>query len=219
MSWTEAAAHTVPGPLRPVAETPFVTAIDVGTSEVLLALDGLVGFGATDVVELLATRGLDVAVRGSAGTGGTLSRLLLTVPRIQIDAAVEALRPSLRQVSLQTREIATITVVGAGLRSDPRVLSSVFRGLRAAQVPIELLVTSETSVRIAVPIADAGAAQVAVVAALRGDGQPLPPVLPGPGSAQPDTRRSTAEMCSSMSLATPAADLVDQRTTPSASIR
>ena len=127
-------------------ERPLVTAVTHSTSEARVTLmsipdePGIAGRVATALAE--ANVNIDMIIQNEPQSEGHMADMSFTVPRDELDLAVDALAP------LGLGEIATdpaigkVSLVGAGMKSHPGVAAKTFSVLGGCGVNIEMISTS-----------------------------------------------------------------------------
>jgi aspartate kinase len=127
-------------------ERPLVTAVTHSTSEARVTLmsipdePGIAGRVATALAE--ANVNIDMIIQNEPQSEGHRADMSFTVPRDELDLAVDALGP------LGLGEIATdpaigkVSLVGAGMKSHPGVAAKTFSVLGGCGVNIEMISTS-----------------------------------------------------------------------------
>jgi len=125
------------------------------------------------VFSLLAAKKINVdIILQSIGRGGTKD-IVFTVPKEHAEESVEILRAHQKPLKFQTiscdRQIAKVSVVGAGLESNPGVAAALFEALAKQNINIRMIATSEIKISVILDIADAERAVRAVHEAFFGD--------------------------------------------------
>ena len=127
-------------------ERPLVTAVTHSTSEARVTLmsipdePGVAGRVATALAE--ANVNIDMIIQNEPQSDGQSADMSFTVPRDELEMAVDALNP------LGLGEIATdpaigkVSLVGAGMKSHPGVAAKTFSVLGGCGVNIEMISTS-----------------------------------------------------------------------------
>jgi aspartate kinase len=127
-------------------ERPLVTAVTHSTSEARVTLmsipdePGIAGRVATALAD--ANVNIDMIIQNEPQSEGHMADMSFTVPRDELDLAVDALQP------LGLGEIATdpaigkVSLVGAGMKSHPGVAAKTFSVLGNCGVNIEMISTS-----------------------------------------------------------------------------
>jgi aspartate kinase len=107
----------------------------------------------------LADAGINVGeiVQNTSVAG--LADISFTLPESELDRARPILERLARDIGAEgfdcERDIAKITVVGAGMRSNPGVAAAIFEALADAGINIEIISTSPIRVSCVVPAAEA----------------------------------------------------------------
>ncbi len=132
----------------PNMEQPVVSAITSDTSEVKLTITGVPdkpGIAAT-LFRALAEQAVnvDMIVQNTSQLGTT--DISFTVPRNELKAALsvtETLQPTLGAGEVLVDEtIAQVSVVGAGMRTNPGVTATMFEALARENINIQMISTS-----------------------------------------------------------------------------
>ncbi len=107
---------------------------------------------------------LDMIVQNVSAEGRT--DVTFTCSQADVDKAVEGLRAAQASIGFDElivdREVAKISLVGAGMRSHPGVSATFFRALADAGVNVEMISTSEIRISVVCRAADAQRAVQAV---------------------------------------------------------
>ena len=129
-------------------EQPIVSAVTSDSTEAKVTITGVPdqpGIAAS-VFRGLADRAInvDVIVQNTSHHGTT--DISFTVPRSDLDGGLEVaeqLVPQLGAVSVVADDdVATVSLVGAGMRTHPGVTATMFETLAAAGINIEMISTS-----------------------------------------------------------------------------
>ena len=143
-------------------ERPLVTAVTHSTSEARVTLmsipdePGIAGRVATALAE--ANVNIDMIIQNEPQSEGHRADMSFTVPRDELELAVDALQP------LGLGEIATdpaigkVSLVGAGMKSHPGVAAKTFSVLGGCGVNIEMISTSPIKISCVVREDDVAAA-------------------------------------------------------------
>jgi aspartate kinase len=132
----------------PDMEQPVVSAVTSDTSSAKITLSGVAdrpGIAAT-LFRGLAERSVnvDMIVQNISHDGTT--DISFTVPMDDVTASLEvaeAMRPSLGAVSVVAdRDVAQVSLVGAGMKTHPGVTATMFETLAASSINIEMISTS-----------------------------------------------------------------------------
>jgi aspartate kinase len=103
---------------------------------------------------------IDMIVQGTSVAG--LADMSFTLPENELERAGPVLDRLAREIDAAgwsaERDIAKISVVGAGMRSNPGVAAAIFEALADAGINIEIISTSSIRVSCVVPAGDAGRA-------------------------------------------------------------
>jgi aspartate kinase len=139
---------TTVGEEEPQMEQPVVSAVTSDVSAAKITLSGVAdrpGIAAT-LFRGLADRSVnvDMIVQNISHDGTT--DISFTVPKDDVAASLEvaeAIRPSLGAVSVVAdREVAQVSLVGAGMKTHPGVTATMFETLAASSINIEMISTS-----------------------------------------------------------------------------
>ena len=131
------------------AERPLITAVTHSTSEAMVTLIGVsheLGVAAR-IFETLAQANVDVDMIDQnvpTSTGGK-AEISFTVPHEDLrlaTGALEAMTGSVFEGMATQREMAKVSIVGAGMRSHPGVAAKVFSVLAGEGINIEMISTS-----------------------------------------------------------------------------
>ena len=107
----------------------------------------------------LADAGINIGeiVQNTSVAG--LADISFTLPENELERAEPILEQLTRDIGAEEyipeRDIAKITVVGAGMKSNPGVAAAIFEALADAQINIEIITTSSIRVSCVVPAVDA----------------------------------------------------------------
>ena len=118
------------------------------------------------IFSILAAKKINVdIILQSIGRDGTKD-ISFTVSRSHKDAAVavlEEIKKSLGAHDIVCEDnISKISVVGAGMQSNPGVASKMFEALTDANINIQMISTSEIKISVLIDIADSERAVVAI---------------------------------------------------------
>ena len=129
-------------------EQPIVSAVTSDSTEAKITIAGVPdqpGIAAS-VFRGLADRAInvDVIVQNTSHHG--MTDISFTIPRADLEGSLEVaeqLVPQLGAVSvIADDDVATVTLVGAGMRTHPGVTATMFETLAAAGINIEMISTS-----------------------------------------------------------------------------
>lgn len=132
----------------PSMEQPIVSAVTSDSTEAKVTITGVPdqpGIAAS-VFRGLADRAInvDVIVQNTSHHG--MTDISFTVPRADLEGSLEVaeqLVPQLGAVSvIADDDVATVSLVGAGMRTHPGVTATMFETLAAAGINIEMISTS-----------------------------------------------------------------------------
>jgi aspartate kinase len=107
----------------------------------------------------LADAGINIGeiVQNTSVAG--LADISFTLPENELERAEPILEQLTRDIGAEEyipeRDIAKITIVGAGMKSNPGVAAAIFEALADAQINIEIITTSSIRVSCVVPARDA----------------------------------------------------------------
>lgn len=146
-------------------EQATVSAVTSDTSEVKLTITGVPdrpGIAASLFRALAdASVNVDMIVQNTSHDGTT--DISFTVPRTERSVAVgiaEGLSPKIDAAAVLVDDgVAQVSVVGAGMKTNPGVTATMFEALAAAQINIQMISTSPIRISCVV---DAGSADDAV---------------------------------------------------------
>ncbi|MDA8290877.1 MAG: aspartate kinase [Actinomycetota bacterium] len=149
----------------PTMEQATVSAVTSDTSEVKLTITGVPdrpGIAASLFRALAdASVNVDMIVQNTSHDGTT--DISFTVPRTERSVAVgiaEGLSPKIDAAAVLVDDgVAQVSVVGAGMKTNPGVTATMFEALAAAQINIQMISTSPIRISCVV---DAGSADDAV---------------------------------------------------------
>ncbi len=118
------------------------------------------------IFSLLASKKIDVdIILQSVGRDGTKD-ISFTVSKDNRDAAVEALNSIIEVIGAKDitcdDDVAKLSVVGAGMQSNPGVAAKMFEALSQANVNIKMISTSEIKISVLINKEDAKVALIAV---------------------------------------------------------
>ncbi|RMI31125.1 aspartate kinase [Streptomyces triticirhizae] len=113
-----------------------------------------------------ATINIDMVVQNVSAAATGLTDISFTLPKSEGRKAIEALEKRRAQIGFDALryddQIAKISLVGAGMKTNPGVTATFFEALSNAGVNIELISTSEIRISVVTREDDANAAVVAV---------------------------------------------------------
>ena len=110
--------------------------------------------GASQVIGAVATAGvnIDMIVQNVSTSPHGLSDISFTLPEVDGAAAVAALRELQHDLGmadvLYTSHVGKLSLIGAGLRSNPAVAQRMFTALAQAGINIEMISTSESRISV-----------------------------------------------------------------------
>jgi aspartate kinase len=154
-----------PGPEGDAVEAPIIAGVAHDRSEAKVTVVGVpdrTGMAATIFEAVtLAQINIDMIVQNVSATATGLTDISFTLPKDDGTAAVEALQGIQGEVGFTSiqydDQIGKLSLVGAGMRSNPGVSATFFKALANAGVNIEMISTSE--IRISVVVDEADVAQ------------------------------------------------------------
>jgi aspartate kinase len=130
-------------------EQPLITAVTHSTSEARLTLVGVPNEpgAAADIFDALAavSVNVDMIVQNEPASAGGRAEISFTVPREDLREARNALQPLDGRLFSQLsahEEMGKVSIVGAGMRSNPGVAAKVFAVLAGEGVNIDMISTS-----------------------------------------------------------------------------
>ncbi|NLZ98020.1 MAG: aspartate kinase [Micrococcus sp.] len=149
-------------------EQPIVSGLAHDTSEAKVTIVGVpdIPGKAADIFQVIASAktNIDMIVQNPSRAGAGATDISFTVPLDQTKTAIAALREAQERIGfddvVHQRNIGKISLIGAGMRSNPGVSATFFDALHRAGANIDLISTSE--IRISVVTAEdklAGAVQ------------------------------------------------------------
>lgn len=159
------------GPEEEVMEQAIVSAVvpEVGEAKVTVAgVPDRVGVAST-LFSALAARdvNVDMIVQNTSLEGHT--DISFTIPTRDLDIGLDASRSVLAEIGARDvtadGNVAKVSVIGAGMRTNPGVAATVFRTLAAEQINIEMISTSPIRISVVVRQAEAERAVQALHAA------------------------------------------------------
>lgn len=118
------------------------------------------------VFSILASKKINVdIILQSIGRDGTKD-ITFTVAQDHLDEAVEVLDANKERIGHKTiltdDKVAKVSIVGAGMESNPGVASKMFEALYSANVNIQMISTSEIKISVLIDISDAKRAVSAI---------------------------------------------------------
>ena len=118
------------------------------------------------VFNTLAANNINVdIILQSVGRDGTKD-ITFTVAKENADHAVEILSKSKEQIGCKAvlcdKEVAKVSIVGAGMESNPGVACKLFDALAQANINIDMVSTSEIKISVLIHIDDAQRAVAAI---------------------------------------------------------
>lgn len=136
-------------------EAPMITGIAHDRSEgkvTLVEVPDTPGKAAS-VFELVASAGahIDMIVQNVSTVDGTVA-ISFTIPESHAEAATRALEKAKGEIGYRelryTNQIGKVSVIGAGMKSNPGVSAAAFRALANAGINISMISTSEIRISI-----------------------------------------------------------------------
>lgn len=146
-------------PEEETMENPLITAVTHSTGEARITLlgvpdtPGAAGRVATALAE--ANINVDMIIQNEPIADGEPADMSFTVPAEDLRDALAALRPLEEEFSLRgivaDEAVGKVSVVGAGMRSNPGVAAKVFTVLGESGINIEMISTSTIRISCVVP--------------------------------------------------------------------
>ena len=145
-----------PGPEGDAVEAPIIAGVAHDRSEAKVTVVGVpdrTGMAAQIFEAVaLAQINLDMIVQNVSATDTGLTDISFTLPKTDGSAAVEALQGIQGDVGFSAiqydDQIGKLSLVGAGMRSNPGVSATFFKALANAGVNIEMISTSEIRISV-----------------------------------------------------------------------
>jgi aspartate kinase len=145
-----------PGPEGDAVEAPIIAGVAHDRSEAKVTVVGVpdrTGMAATIFEAVtLAQINIDMIVQNVSATATGLTDISFTLPKDDGTAAVEALQGIQGEVGFTSiqydDQIGKLSLVGAGMRSNPGVSATFFKALANAGVNIEMISTSEIRISV-----------------------------------------------------------------------
>jgi aspartate kinase len=145
-----------PGPEGDAVEAPIIAGVAHDRSEAKVTVVGVpdrTGMAAQIFEAVaLAQINLDMIVQNVSATDTGLTDISFTLPKTDGTAAVEALQRIQGEVGFSSiqydDQIGKLSLVGAGMRSNPGVSATFFKALANAGVNIEMISTSEIRISV-----------------------------------------------------------------------
>ncbi|MBR5932178.1 MAG: aspartate kinase [Lachnospiraceae bacterium] len=149
-------------------ERKLLSGVAVDKSPARISLIGLHDIPgiAFKVFNLLGSQGISVdIILQSVGRDGTKD-ISFTVDRKNLDEALKVLEANMSKLTAERIEheenVAKVSVVGAGMMTDPGVAAKMFEALYNADINIKMIATSEIRITVLIDEASADAAARAV---------------------------------------------------------
>lgn len=149
-------------------ERKLISGVAVDKSPARISLIGLHDIPgiAFKVFNLLGSQGISVdIILQSVGRDGTKD-ISFTVDRKNLEEALKVLEANLSKLTAERIEheenVAKVSVVGAGMMTDPGVAAKMFEALYNADINIKMIATSEIRITVLIDEANADAAARAV---------------------------------------------------------
>ncbi|USQ75377.1 aspartate kinase [Ornithinimicrobium cryptoxanthini] len=147
---------TDPRPSEDPMEDPIISGIAHDRSLAKVTVVGIPDRpgGASQVIGAVATAGvnIDMIVQNVSTSPDGLSDISFTLPEVDGAAAVAALRELQHDLGmadvLYTSHVGKLSLIGAGLRSNPAVAQRMFTALAEAGINIEMISTSEIRISV-----------------------------------------------------------------------
>ena len=145
-----------PGPQGDAVEAPIIAGVAHDRSEAKVTVVGVpdrTGMAAQIFEAVtLAQINIDMIVQNVSATDTGLTDISFTLPKTDGTAAVEALQRIQGEVGFSSiqydDQIGKLSLVGAGMRSNPGVSATFFKALANAGVNIEMISTSEIRISV-----------------------------------------------------------------------
>jgi aspartate kinase len=145
-----------PGPEGDAVEAPIIAGVAHDRSEAKVTVVGVpdrTGMAAQIFEAVaLAQINLDMIVQNVSATDTGLTDISFTLPKTDGTAAVEALQRIQGEVGFSSiqydDQIGKLSLVGAGMRSNPGVSATFFKALADVGVNIEMISTSEIRISV-----------------------------------------------------------------------
>jgi aspartate kinase len=145
-----------PGPEGDAVEAPIIAGVAHDRSEAKVTVVGVpdrTGMAAQIFEAVtLAQINIDMIVQNVSATDTGLTDISFTLPKTDGTAAVEALQRIQGEVGFSSiqydDQIGKLSLVGAGMRSNPGVSATFFKALANAGVNIEMISTSEIRISV-----------------------------------------------------------------------
>ena len=145
-----------PGPEGDAVEAPIIAGVAHDRSEAKVTVVGVpdrTGMAALIFEAVtLAQINIDMIVQNVSATDTGLTDISFTLPKADGAAAVEALQGVQADVGFSSiqydDQIGKLSLVGAGMRSNPGVSATFFKALANAGVNIEMISTSEIRISV-----------------------------------------------------------------------
>ena len=140
-------------------ERPLVTAVTHSTDEARITLTGLPDRPGVAAAVLGALAGanvnVDMIIQNEPESEGRQADMSFTVPRSDLTAAQEALTAVQDEIGFGgiagDEHMGKVSVVGAGMKSQPGVAYKTFKALGDAEVNIEMISTSPIKISCVIP--------------------------------------------------------------------
>jgi len=145
-----------PGPQGDAVEAPIIAGVAHDRSEAKVTVVGVPDrpgmaaqiFEAVTVAQI----NIDMIVQNVSATDTGLTDISFTLPKTDGTAAVEALQRIQGEVGFSSiqydDQIGKLSLVGAGMRSNPGVSATFFKALANAGINIEMISTSEIRISV-----------------------------------------------------------------------
>lgn len=137
-------------------EQPIVAGVAHDTSEAKVTIVGVpdIPGKAAEIFQVIASANtnIDMIVQNPSRAGAGATDISFTVPLDQAKTAIAALRAAQQQIGfddvVHQRHIGKISLIGAGMRSNPGVSATFFDALHRAGANIDLISTSEIRISV-----------------------------------------------------------------------
>ncbi|WP_353952403.1 aspartate kinase [Knoellia sp. S7-12] len=145
-----------PGPEGEAVEAPIIAGVAHDLSEAKITVVGVPDTTgkAAQIFHAVANAeiNLDMIVQNVSATDTGLTDISFTLPKTDGQTAMEALKAIQEQVGFTglqyDDQVGKLSLVGAGMRSNPGVSATFFRALADADVNIEMISTSEIRISV-----------------------------------------------------------------------
>lgn len=137
-------------------EQPIVSGVAHDRSEAKVTIVGVpdIPGKAAEIFNVIASANsnIDMIVQNVSRAGSGRTDISFTVPIVEGKAAMQALREAQERIGFEDvvhdRNIGKLSLIGAGMRSNPGVSARFFEALHQAGVNIDLISTSEIRISV-----------------------------------------------------------------------